>query len=81
MNVIIKEAKREYDGIFKVDRVILQHEKFDGSMSKEIVRLNFDRGNTVAVVLYNKANKSRITVKFLWPGKKSLKKQAIRLIN
>ncbi len=45
MKVIIKEVKREYNGIFKVDKVILQHEKFDGSMSKEIVRLNFDRGN------------------------------------
>jgi nudix-type nucleoside diphosphatase (YffH/AdpP family) len=69
MNVIIKEAKREYDGIFKVDRVILQHEKFDGSMSKEIVRLNFDRGNTVAVVLYNKTNKSVVLVKqFRYPA-------------
>ncbi len=69
MNVIIKEAKREYDGIFKVDRVILQHEKFDGSMSKEIVRLNFDRGNTVAVLLYNKTNKSVVLVKqFRYPA-------------
>ena len=69
MNVIIKEAKREYDGIFKVDRVILQHEKFDGLMSKEIVRLNFDRGNTVAVVLYNKTNKSVVLVKqFRYPA-------------
>ena len=69
MNVIIKEAKREYDGIFKVDRVILQHEKFDGSMSKEIVRLNFDRGNTVAVVLYNESNKSVVLVKqFRYPA-------------
>ncbi len=69
MNVIIKEAKREYDGLFKVDRVILQHEKFDGSMSKEIVRLNFDRGNTVAVVLYNESNKSVVLVKqFRYPA-------------
>ncbi|HDY69163.1 MAG TPA: NUDIX domain-containing protein [Candidatus Scalindua sp.] len=69
MKVIIKEVKREYDGIFKVDKVILQHEKFDGSMSKEIVRLNFDRGNTVAVLLYNETNKSVVLVKqFRYPA-------------
>ncbi|MFQ5965281.1 MAG: NUDIX domain-containing protein [Candidatus Scalinduaceae bacterium] len=69
MKVIIKDLKREYDGIFKIDKAILQHEKFDGSMSKEIVRLNFNRGDTVAVLLYNKINKSVILVKqFRYPA-------------
>ncbi len=69
MNVIIKETKREYDGFFKVDKAILQHEKYDGSMSKEIVRLNFNRGNTVAVLLYNKSSKSVVLVKqFRYPA-------------
>lgn len=68
MKVIIKDVKREYDGIFKVDKAILQHEKFDGSMSKEIVRLNFNRGDSVAVLLYNKTNKSVVLVKqFRYP--------------
>jgi len=69
MKVIIKETKREYDGFFKVDRAILQHEKFDGSMSKEIARLNFNRGDAVAVLLYNKSNKSVVLVKqFRYPA-------------
>jgi ADP-ribose pyrophosphatase len=69
MKVIVKETKREYDGVFKVDKAILQHEKFDGSMSKEITRLNFNRGDTVAVLLYNKKNKSVILVKqFRYPA-------------
>lgn len=69
MKVIIKDSKREYDGYFKVDKTTLQHEKFDGSMSGEIDRLNFNRGNTVAVILYNKTMKSVILVKqFRYPA-------------
>jgi len=69
VKVIIKDLKREYDGFFKVDKAVLQHEKFDGSMSGEIDRLNFDRGNTVAVILYNKANNSVVLVRqFRYPA-------------
>ncbi len=69
MNVIIKNSKREYDGFFKVDKAVLQHEKYDGSMSKEIDRLNFNRGDTVAVILYNRTMKSVILVKqFRYPA-------------
>ena len=69
MKVIIKNSQREYDGFFKVDKVVLQHEKFDGSMSKEIDRLNFNRGDTVAVILYNKTNKSVVLIRqFRYPA-------------
>ena len=69
MKVIIKDSTREYDGFFKVDKVVLQHEKYDGSMSKDIDRLNFNRGNTVAVILYNKTMKSVILIKqFRYPA-------------
>ncbi len=69
MKVIIKDLKRVYDGFFKVDKTVLQHEKFDGSMSKEINRLNFNRGNTVAVILYNKTMKSVILIRqFRFPA-------------
>ncbi len=69
MKVIIKDSKREYDGFFKVDKVVLRHEKFDGSMSKEIDRLNFNRGDTIAVILYNKTNKSVVLIKqFRYPA-------------
>jgi len=69
LKVIIKDSKREYDGFFKVDRVVLQHEKFDGSMSKEIDRLNFNRGDTIAVILYNKTNNSVVLIRqFRYPA-------------
>ena len=69
MKVIIKDSIREYDGFFKVDKVVLQHEKFDGSMSKDIDRLNFNRGNTVAVILYNRTNDSVVLIRqFRFPA-------------
>ncbi len=69
MKVIIKDSKREYDGFFKVDKVVLQHEKFDGTMSKDIDRLNFNRGDTIAVILYNKTMESVILIKqFRYPA-------------
>lgn len=69
MKVIIKDSKREYDGFFKIDKVVLQHEKFDGSMSREIDRLNFNRGDTVAVILYNRTNNSVVLIRqFRYPA-------------
>ncbi|MDR4503490.1 MAG: NUDIX hydrolase [Candidatus Scalindua sp.] len=65
----IKKKERVYNNLFKVDKAILQHEKFNGTMSKEIVRLNFNRGNTVAVLLYNPTTESVILVKqFRYPA-------------
>ena len=52
MEVKILEKKRVLDGFFKVDDVILQHEKFSGSLSKPIRRLNLERGEAVAILIY-----------------------------
>jgi ADP-ribose pyrophosphatase len=69
VKVIIKDLKREYDGVFKVDKAILQHEKFDGSMSGEIDRLNFNRGDTVAIILYKRSDKSVVLIRqFRYPA-------------
>ncbi len=65
---IISES-REYDGFFKIDKAIIQYEKFNGEMSPEITRLNFDRGDSVGVLLYNQDNDSVILVKqFRYPA-------------
>ena len=53
MKVKILSKKRILDAFFKVDEVELQHEKFDGSMSEPMKRLNFERGDSVAAVVYN----------------------------
>jgi nudix-type nucleoside diphosphatase (YffH/AdpP family) len=38
--------------IFRVEEIRLRHEKYDGTMSKEMVRLNLDRGDAVAGVIH-----------------------------
>jgi len=63
MKVRILEKSREYDGFFKIDKAVLQHEKFNGKMSEEITRLDFNRGNTVAVLLYDEEKDSVILIK------------------
>ena len=65
---IISET-REYDDFFKVDKAILQYEKFDGEMSPTIERLNFNRGDAVAVLLYNGDKDSVLLVnQFRYPA-------------
>ena len=67
--VKILEESREYDGFFKIDKAVLQYEKFDGEMSEAITRLNFNRGDSVAVLLYDDRKDSVTLVKqFRYPA-------------
>lgn len=69
MKVRILKESREYDGFFKIDKATLQYEKFNGDMSEEITRLNFNRGDSVAVLLYDEKESSVILVKqFRYPA-------------
>lgn len=68
MKVFVKKTKRILDGFFKVDRAVIQHEKFDGEISEELVRLNFDRGDSVAALLINRTKQKLILIKqFRYP--------------
>ena len=69
MKVKITEENREYDGFFKIDKAVLQYEKFNGEMSEEITRLNFNRGDSVAILLYDEKHNSVILVnQFRYPA-------------
>lgn len=52
--IIEGEKKRILDDFFKVEEVHLSFEKFDGSMSSVVRRLNFERGDSVAAVLHHR---------------------------
>lgn len=39
--------------VFRIDELKLQHERYDGTMSPEITRLVFERGDSVAMVLHD----------------------------
>ncbi len=49
----INQRQRNYDGHFKVDQLIVQHELFSGGMSKELMREQVSRQNSVAVLPYD----------------------------
>lgn len=51
--VEIKSQRYLLKDIFRVEEVFLRFEKFDGTLSDTIRRLNFDRGDSVALLAYN----------------------------
>ncbi len=53
MKVNINNVTQEYNGFFTLERAKLQFEKFDGTISKEVVRENFYRGDSVAALVYD----------------------------
>lgn len=68
MKVEVKNIERILDDFFKVDRAVLQFEMFDGTMSPEIIRLNFDRGDSVGAIIYNVTSQKLVFVKqFRYP--------------
>jgi ADP-ribose pyrophosphatase len=54
MKVDIHARKQIIDGFFQVEEVKLQHELFAGGMSEELTRLNLERGEAAAAILYHK---------------------------
>jgi GDP-mannose pyrophosphatase NudK len=63
MKVKILESKRVLDDFFQVDDVTLQHEKFSGSLSEPVRRLNLERGEAVAVLIYLQDKDSFVLVR------------------
>jgi nudix-type nucleoside diphosphatase (YffH/AdpP family) len=49
----IKNQTLLFDDFFKINEVIVSHERLDGTMSPPERRLVFERGDSVAVMLYN----------------------------
>ncbi len=51
--VVIRGQNRLFDGFFKLDEVIVAHQRHDGTMSGDERRLVFERGDAVAVLLFD----------------------------
>jgi nudix-type nucleoside diphosphatase (YffH/AdpP family) len=60
--VDIRAQKRLLDDFFKVDELIVSHERYDGSMSGDERRLVFARGDAVAVLLFDADARSVVLV-------------------
>jgi nudix-type nucleoside diphosphatase (YffH/AdpP family) len=62
--------KREivYSDFFKIESAVLRYERFDGKMSPTMRRLKFERGDSVAALLYNiDTGKVILTNQFKYP--------------
>lgn len=58
-----------YNGFFKVEKVELRYERFDGTMSPNLTRESFERGDAAAVLLYNLDTERLILVQqFKYPA-------------
>jgi nudix-type nucleoside diphosphatase (YffH/AdpP family) len=67
--VKVERRRLILDDFFKVEEVYLSYEKFDGSMSPIVRRLNFERGDSVAAVLHHKERNSVLLVnQFKYPS-------------
>lgn len=67
--VEIKEKRRVLDDFFKVEEAHLSFEKFDGTMSIVVRRLNFERGDSVAALLHHTARDTALLVnQFKYPS-------------
>jgi ADP-ribose pyrophosphatase len=51
--VEIESQRYLLEDVFRVEEVFLRFEKFDGTMSDTVRRLNFDRGDSVALLVFN----------------------------
>lgn len=67
--VTIIEEKEDYKrAIFKVIAARLQHEKYDGTMSAEMTRLNLERGDAVAAIMHDPVNDTILLIEqFRYP--------------
>ena len=71
-NIEILSEKRLLDDFFKVDEILLRYERFDGRMSRRVRRLNLDRGDGVAALLFRPANQRVVLVRqFRYPACKA----------
>lgn len=76
MKVELQEEQLAYEDFFKVTVGRLRFEKFNGEMSEEVRRLCLDRGDAVAVVLFNRQNNKLVLIEqFRYPVYRALKKK------
>ena len=70
-----------FGSMFRVIRATLQYRRFDGNMSEEITRINFERGDSVGVLLFDPdENIVVLTRQFRYPVYASLEPEMIKQV-
>jgi len=66
--VLIEQKRYILDDFFKIEEAYLRFEQFNGKMSPRVRRLNLERGNSIAVLVYNRNTDKLILVsQFRYP--------------
>jgi ADP-ribose pyrophosphatase len=69
MKVEIISRRRVFDDFFKIEEARLRFERYDGTMSEPVRRLNFERGDSVAALLVDpRAGMVYLTEQFKYPA-------------
>lgn len=68
MNVEVIDKEIVFDDFFKIEKVKLKYEKFSGAMSEMTTKLNLERGDASAAIVYNTdTNKAILVNQFRYP--------------
>lgn len=60
---------RVFDDTFRVEAAVFSFERFDGSMSPPVRRLCFERGDSVAALVFNRDRRCIVLIEqFRWPA-------------
>src|SRR5919108_3028283 len=66
--VSIERKKYILDDTFKVEEAYLRFEQFNGEMSPRVRRLSLERGNSVAILVFNRSTEKLILIsQFRYP--------------
>ncbi|HXX04435.1 MAG TPA: NUDIX domain-containing protein [Xanthobacteraceae bacterium] len=59
---VIQRRRRLFDDVFKIDEFLVAHEQADGAISAAQRRLVFERGDSAAVLLFDRRDRSVVIV-------------------
>jgi nudix-type nucleoside diphosphatase (YffH/AdpP family) len=51
--VVVERRTRIFNDFFQIEEAYIRYERFDGQLSPVVRRLNFERGDSVAAVIFN----------------------------
>ena len=81
VKILDLEEDYSFGNMFRIIRARLQYRRFDGHMSEEITRINFERGDSVGVLLYDPDEDVVVlTRQFRYPVYASIDPQMIKQV-
>jgi ADP-ribose pyrophosphatase len=68
VTILDESEEYEFGGLFRIVRATLRYRRFDGRLSLPVTRINFERGDSVGVLLYDPQDNTVVLVRqFRYP--------------